>query len=61
MALVTVPTQLIAVTRKVKTPSVVGVPDTAPVLVLSVKPFGNVPEAREKVGVGKPLKVVLCE
>ena len=46
-----------AVTVKVDTPAVVGVPDRTPVTALNVRPAGKVPLEIEKVGAGEPLAV----
>ena len=45
---------LLALTVKVKTPEVVGVPDSTPLAGSRLRPSGRDPEAREKVGAGVP-------
>ena len=44
---------LLAVTVKMKVPTVVGVPDNTPVVVSNVRPVGTVP-VMAKVGAGNP-------
>ncbi len=52
-AVVATPAVLLALTWKVNTPWVVGVPDSTPE-ELRVSPGGRVPEASENVGAGVP-------
>jgi hypothetical protein len=54
---VAVPAELVAVTTPVNVPAALGVPDSTPLVPLRVRPPGNAPEVRPKVGPGAPLAV----
>ena len=58
---VAVPAELVAVTTPVKVPLAFGVPESVPADAFSVRPPGNAPEVRLKVGAGEPLAVKVCE
>jgi hypothetical protein len=56
----TLPLALVALTVPVEEPAVVGVPESTPVVELSVRPGGKLPAERLKVGAGEPLGVLVC-